>query len=163
MKKILSTSLLILVTVLFFSCSSDDEKTTEPTIIGKWEFYKLGSVNSNGIENLVDYNNYCTSENDNIEFTTSNFSETYHGSNCQKNAGGGTYTNENNTIRFYYSKNNEGSYYYEIISLSASELKVKKIFNNADVSVSKTTATSGKLASSTEIVLFKKVIETKKS
>ncbi|WP_417940637.1 hypothetical protein [Flavobacterium sp. RS13.1] len=155
MKKILTTSLLVLVTALFFSCSNDDEKTPEPTIIGKWEYYKDGSMNSAGEEYWVDYNKICTTQNNFIEFTASNFSETNYSFGCQKYNNSGTYTNKDKEIRFFYNGNAEATFYYVILSVSETELKVKKIYPGA-VYVSKPTATT------TPLLLFKRINETNK-
>jgi hypothetical protein len=40
MKKWLKASLSILVLTIVTSCSKDDDKVAEPSIVGKWEFSK---------------------------------------------------------------------------------------------------------------------------
>jgi len=143
-------AILILTTVFsFIACSKDDETpiviTPEPTIVGDWEYSKIGAMNSQNQEELYPYENGCPTKKDFIRFSsTNNFTQTHHRTDCGAMVENSTYTSSNGTIHFY-DQGVESSFYYRIISLTATELKVQQMSTR-----------SGRMAAGYDILLFTK-------
>ena len=135
--------ILILTTVFsLIACSKDDET---PTIIGNWEYSKIGTINTQNQEVLYPYENGCSTKKDYIQFSsTNNFTQTHHRTDCEAMAENSTYTSSNGIIHFY-DQGVEASFYYRIISLTATELKIQQMPTR-----------SGRMASGYDIVLFTK-------
>ncbi len=119
MKKII----LLLVAALtlggtFVSCSSDDDSAS---LIGKWAFYKTGGTVS-GNEILTDYENYCSTKRDYMEFKSDGTAVThYFNSDCSEGTYSSTYTRSGNTITL----GTESPETATILQLTGSTLKVK--------------------------------------
>ena len=137
--------ILILTTVFsFIACSKEDE-TPKSTLIGQWEYSKIGVMNSQNQEELYSYENGCSTKKDYIQFSsTNNFTQTHHRTDCEAMAENSTYTSSNGIIHFY-DQGVESSFYYRIISLTATELKVQQMSTR-----------SGRMAAGYDIVLFTK-------
>ena len=141
--------ILVLITVFsLFSCSKNDETpivTLKPTLVGEWKYSKIGAINSQNQEELFPYENGCSTKNDFIKFSNlNNFTQTHHRTDCEAMVENSTYTNANGTIHFY-DQGVEASFYYRIISLTATELKIQQMPTR-----------SGRMASGYDIVLFTK-------
>ena len=130
------------------SCSKDDNnEVVNPGLVGKWEYDKIGTINSSGEEVLNSYVHACSTKKDFVEFTETTFSETTFGGGCETyTANYPSYAKNDNIVRFYTNGNAEASFYYEIVSLTETELKVKSIYTNV---------ITGK-ASSTTVIVFKR-------
>lgn len=129
MKNIIKITLIFLSFFSISSCSKDDDTTTAISLVGKWEYYKTGSNE----DRLSIYEHLCSTKNDFIEFTQTSSAETSYGSGCETYTGTyPSYKNESNRITFYKG-GNQVDFYYEIISLTETELKVK-LFYNTDTS-----------------------------
>lgn len=148
MKKLLKITSIFLVLISVMSCSKeDDDKTVNPSLVGKWEYDKIGTINSSGEEVLNSYVHACSTKKDFVEFTETTFSETTFGGGCETyTANYPSYAKNDNIVRFYTNGNAEASFYYEILSLTETELKVKSIYTNV---------ITGK-ASSTTVIVFKR-------
>ncbi len=141
--------ILILTTVFsIISCSKDDETPIvipKPTLVGEWKYSKIGAINSQNQEELYPYENGCPSKNDFIQFSsTNNFIQTHHRTDCEAMVENSTFTNTNGTIHFY-DQGVEASYYYKIISLTTTQLKVQQMATR-----------SGRMAAGYDILLFTK-------
>ncbi|MFY8097221.1 MAG: hypothetical protein ACOVMH_05335 [Flavobacterium sp.] len=130
------------------SCSKDDNnEVVNPGLVGKWEYEKIGSINSSGEEVLASYVNACATKKDFVEFTQASFSDTSFGGGCETyTANYPSYSKNDNIVRFYTNGNTEASFYYEVLSLTETELKVKSIYTNV---------ITGK-ASSITVIVFKR-------
>ena len=148
MKKLLKITSIFLVLISVMSCSKeDDDKTVNPSLVGKWEYEKIGSINSSGEEVLASYVHACATKKDFVEFTQASFSDTSFGGGCETyTANYPSYSKNDNIVRFYTNGNTEASFYYEILSLTETELKVKSIYTNV---------ITGK-ASSITVIVFKR-------
>lgn len=148
MKKLLKITSIFLVLISVMSCSKeDDDKTVNPSLVGKWEYDKIGTINSSGEEVLNSYVHACSTKKDFVEFTQASFSDTSFGGGCEiYTANYPSYSKNDNVVKFYANGNTEASFYYEILSLTETELKVKSIYTNV---------ITGK-ASSTTVIVFKR-------
>lgn len=142
----LISAFLIFISVV--SCSNDDDnEIVKPVLVGKWEYEKIGSINSSGDEELAPYIHACSAKKDFVEFTQASFSDTSFGGGCEiYTANYPLYSKNDNVVKFYANGNTEASFYYEILSLTETELKVKSIYTNV---------ITGK-ASSTTVIVFKR-------
>jgi hypothetical protein len=136
---------LTALVMVFNSCSKDNEEATKPaSIVGVWEFSQQGNIAADGtVSSLKAYNNGCPSEKDNFTFTSPNgFSHKTlfenksrlrsaeatlsapDASSCGSNLFTGTYplSGENLTT----IDNEYGTRNFVVISLSATELKLKQ-------------------------------------
>ena len=141
--------ILILTTVFsFIACSKDDNnEVVNPGLVGKWEYEKIGSINSSGEEVLASYVNACATKKDFVEFTQASFSDTSFGGGCETyTANYPSYSKNDNIVRFYTNGNTEASFYYEVLSLTETELKVKSIYTSVIASK----------ASYTTLIVFKR-------
>lgn len=148
MKKLLKITSIFLVLISVMSCSKeDDDKTVNPGLVGKWEYEKIGSINSSGEEVLASYVNACATKKDFVEFTQASFSDTSFGGGCETyTANYPSYSKNDNIVRFYTNGNAEASFYYEIVSLTETDLKVKSIYTSVIASK----------ASYTTLIVFKR-------
>lgn len=102
----------------FVSCSSDDDGAS---LIGKWAFYKTGGAVS-GAEILSNYENYCSTKKDYMEFKSDGTAIThYFNTECSEETYTSTYTRSGNTITL----GTESPETATIMQLSGSTLKVK--------------------------------------
>lgn len=129
MKKILKLTSIFLVFISVVSCSKEDDKATEPSIVGKWECAKLGRINANGQLEYNPYQGACSTNNDFILFKSNSFSETSYGGNCESFTGEYTYKNRSNTL-IVYKDNIQVNYYYEILAQTKTELSLKQVYTN---------------------------------
>lgn len=130
------------------SCSKDDNnEVVNPGLVGKWEYDKIGTINSSGEEVLNSYVHACSTKKDFVEFTETTFSETTFGGGCETyTANYPSYAKNDNIVRFYTNGNAEASFYYEIVSLTETDLKVKSIYTSVIASK----------ASYTTLIVFKR-------
>ncbi len=130
------------------SCSKDDNNEVgNPGLVGKWEYDKIGTINSSGEEVLNSYVHACSTKKDFVEFTETTFSETTFGGGCETyTANYPSYAKNDNIVRFYTNGNAEASFYYEIVSLTETDLKVKSIYTSVIASK----------ASYTTLIVFKR-------
>jgi hypothetical protein len=108
MKKIILS--LIVLSIFIFSCESDDgiTYTTPDYITGKWNFSKIGAINSQGNVIYQDYPNTQTCEQDNLvlnadgTFEINDFS--LEGTNCVNAVKSGDYTIFNKDLTIKYTE-----------------------------------------------------------
>jgi hypothetical protein len=107
MKRILIS--LIFISFFLFSCESEDDGITYTTsnyIVGKWNFNKIGSINSQSNVIYEDYPNTQTCEPDNLVFDADGTFEinvfSLQGTNCANTVQSGDYAlvNKNLTIKY---------------------------------------------------------------
>jgi hypothetical protein len=129
MKNLLNLLLVLFTTMLIVSCSRNGEDTNpEASLIGQWQFTKIGYLSGTNQEQLIPYENGCTTQKDFIEFTTANnYTRTvYSNRSCEPSKEEDfTFSKENNIIKLKV-KGEDYWYYYKIISLSGTELKIQK-------------------------------------
>lgn len=102
-------------------------------------------MNSQDQEELYLYENGCATKKDFMQFSApNNYSKTHHRNDCEAIVENSTYTSSNETIHFY-DQGVEESFYYRIISLTATELKVQQMSTR-----------SGRMAAGYDILLFTK-------
>ena len=129
MKKWLKASLSILVLTIVTSCSKDDDKVAEPSIVGKWEFSKEVTYDELNQEVLEDYTHRCESKKDFMQFDANGtMNDSYSSSNCQAETGMYTYVIENDMVKFY-NGNTLAPYSLKILSLTNSQAKVQWVRN----------------------------------
>lgn len=108
------------------SCNNDDTTTTvteNPTIVGKWEFSKEGTLSSNGQEVMENYINECSTKKDYIQFLESGvYNDYFYGTNCSELVDTGNWTKSGNMLT-----NVTENETVEIIELTATSLKIKAV------------------------------------
>jgi hypothetical protein len=132
-------NLKLLTTVFAFvlalsSCSKDDDETPTPavpSIVGTWDYNQYGQIDASGnITDLKDWGQECSTKKENMTFATAGgFSWDMPGSDCKSLLLSGTYTLSGENLTTVYSNGNQvnGSDSYIIISVTATELKLKTI------------------------------------
>ena len=118
------TALFLLVTLSFTSCNKSDDNgvTTSGNIVGKWIFFKEGTL-VNGQEVLTDYQHEAGCGKNNIEYKANGISTyTEYNPNCVVSMFNGTYTKNGDTLVVI-----DGGYTitYTILQLDSTTLKVK--------------------------------------
>lgn len=125
MKKQLKMFISVIVIIIVTSCSKDDDKVTEPSIVGKWEFSKEVTYNESNQEALVDYTHRCETKKDYMQFeSNANYKDSHSTYNCQSEENTFTYVFENGIVKLY----NDGtlqSYTIRVKSLTSNELRIK--------------------------------------
>ncbi len=129
MKNLLKLASIFLVFISVVSCSKDDDKLVEPSIVGKWYCAKLGRINANGQLEYNPYQGACSINVDFLLFNSNSFSETSYGGNCESYTGEFTYEKRNNNL-IVYRDNIQVNYYYEILSITDNELSLKQVYTN---------------------------------
>ena len=125
MKKWLKASLSILVLTIVTSCSKDDDKVAEPSIVGKWEFSKEVTYDELNQEVLEDYTHRCESKKDFMQFESNgNYNDSNSTSDCQSEENAFTYVFENGMVKLY-SNGVALSYAIKVKSLTNNELRIK--------------------------------------
>lgn len=134
MKNLLKLALIFLVFISVVSCSKEDDKVLEPSIVGKWEFAKQVSYDNSNKEVITDYIHRCSSQKDFIQFESNVvYNSSISSSNCISETETRTYVYENNLVRLY-DGNDLISYKIQVLSLSANELKIKYVNSAAQKS-----------------------------
>ena len=128
MKNLLKLTSIFLVFISVVSCSKDDDKVVEPSIVGKWEFSKSIIYNAQNQEELIDYTHKCSTNKDFLQFTTGTMNDSYSQSNCQSDTDQYSYIVDQDVIRFYKGQILT-PYSLKIISLTDEEFKVQWIRN----------------------------------
>jgi hypothetical protein len=125
MKKQSMMFISVIVIIIVTSCSKDDDKVTEPSIVGKWEFSKEVTYNGSNQEALVDYTHRCETKKDYMQFeSNANYKDSHSTYNCQSEENTFTYVFENGIVKLY----NDGtlqSYTIRVKSLTSNELRIK--------------------------------------
>jgi hypothetical protein len=133
MKKIKKNVLLfvtmsLLTSVTIVSCATDDVVDIllqKPSIIGKWEYSKTGTLVNGAETNLVDYTHATACSKDIIEFRLLNTGETTTYSNatspCLEQKVSFAYTLEEPILVIV--KGQTATNTYRLLSLTATELK----------------------------------------
>lgn len=107
------------------SCNNDDTTTSvteNPTIVGKWEFSKEGTI-SNGQEVMENYINECSTKKDYIQFLESGvYNDYFYGTNCAELVDTGNWTKSGNMLT-----NVTENETVEILELTATSLKIKAV------------------------------------
>ena len=102
MKNLLKLTSIFLVFISVVSCSKDDDKVVEPSIVGKWEFAKQVSYDNSNKEVITDYIHRCSSQKDFIQFEFNGvYNSSISSSNCISETETRTYVYENNLVRLY--------------------------------------------------------------
>jgi hypothetical protein len=108
------------------SCNNDDTTTTvteNPTIVGKWEFSKEGTLSSNGQEVMENYINECSTKKDYIQFLESGvYNDYFYGTNSAELVDTGNWSKSGNMLT-----NVTENETVEIIELTATSLKIKAV------------------------------------
>jgi hypothetical protein len=115
--------LLVVVLVIFSasSCSNDDDS---PSIVGKWNFTKEGTI-VNGQEVLVDYEHTAGCNKDNIQFSAAGtFVGKFYAEECLENTINGTWTKSGKTLTI--DTGDIEPVVLQIMTLSGSTLKLKE-------------------------------------
>ena len=128
MKNLLKLASIFLVFISLVSCSKDDDKVVEPSIVGKWEYAKQVSYDNSNKEVITDYIHKCSSQKDFLQFTTRTMNDSYSQSNCQSDTDQYSYIVDQDVIRFYKGQILT-PYSLKIISLTDEEFKVQWIRN----------------------------------
>lgn len=122
MKKLLILFAVVSLTVMNYSCSKDDSVSSDK-IVGKWQFYKTGSVYQ-GVENLLPYQHLCDSKKDYIEFLgNGSIKSITHGSDCEADVDEGRWERQGNVLKL--SGFDAATVSYDILTIDGSTLKVK--------------------------------------
>lgn len=125
MKKQLKMFISVIVIIIVTSCSKDDDKVTEPSIVGKWEFSKEVTYNESNQEALVDYTHRCETKKDYMQFeSNANYKDSHSTYNCQSEENTFTYVFENGLVKLY-SNGVALSYAIKVKSLTNNELRIK--------------------------------------
>ncbi len=125
MKKQLKMFISVIVIIIVTSCSKDDDKVTEPSIVGKWEFSKEVTYNESNQEALVDYTHRCETKKDYMQFeSNANYKDSHSTYNCQSEENTFTYVFENGMVKLY-SNGVALSYAIKVKSLTNNELRIK--------------------------------------
>lgn len=125
MKKQLKMFISVIVIIIVTSCSKDDDKVTEPSIVGKWEFSKEVTYNESNQEALVDYTHRCETKKDYMQFeSNANYKDSHSAYNCQSEENTFTYVFENGMVKLY-SNGVALSYAIKVKSLTNNELRIK--------------------------------------
>ena len=134
MKNLLKLASIFLVFISVVSCSKEDDKVLEPSIVGKWEFAKQVSYDNSNKEVITGYIHRCSSQKDFIQFEFNGvYNSSISSSNCISETETRTYVYENNLVRLY-NGNDLISYRIQVLSLSANELKIKYVNSGAQKS-----------------------------
>jgi hypothetical protein len=128
MKKIIL--LLLFFSFFLTSCESEEDGITYTTpdyITGKWNFSKIGSINSQSIVIYQDYPNTQTCESDNLILNADGTYEindfSLQGTNCVSTAQTGNFILFNKDITVSYTENNIlVTKSYTVISLTYQEM-----------------------------------------
>jgi hypothetical protein len=109
MKRILLS--LLFLSFFLTSCESEDDGITYTApdyITGKWNFSKIGSINSQGNVIYQDYPNTQTCESDNLVLKTDGTFEindfSLQGTNCANTVQSGDYTLVNKDLTIKYTE-----------------------------------------------------------
>ncbi len=144
MKKIICMLALALTA---FSCSKDEDAAT---VVATWDRNQVGTIAADGkVSNLVNYEHDCTLEKDNFSFTSNGVfkvEELYNNSvevdksqltTCDSDEYNGTYALNGTTLALTYT-DDVADEVYEVVSLTATELKLKKVANLKRTTMSST-------------------------
>ena len=129
MKNLLKLTSIFLVFISVVSCSKDDDKAVEPSIVGKWEFSKQVTYDNSNQEVITDYTHRCSAQKDFLQFTTGTMNDSYSQSNCQSDTDQYSYIVDQDVIRFYNGQTLT-AYSLKIISLTDEEFKLQWISNS---------------------------------
>lgn len=129
MKKIIY--LFGIIFLMLQSCTSesnDNNDSSSPQLVGKWEVFQVGTVPPGtvitGTEPLVNFQFACPTYKDYYLFgSQGSLKVATYNSNCAEGGGIGTYTKTDNIINVY--QNNVLQVTMEILSLTSTTLKVK--------------------------------------
>ncbi|AMA48369.1 MULTISPECIES: lipocalin family protein [Flavobacterium] len=130
MKNLLKSILLLAITILLDACSKKEEITEvfEPTIVGKWEFFKKIEYNESGQELFSDYVNKCIDLKDHLLIEANNtYTEKIMPSNCQSEDNKTSYIYENNELKL-----RGFSYKLKVISITTNQLKIEFLNNTKE-------------------------------
>jgi hypothetical protein len=129
MKKIFYLfSITFLILQSCTSESNDNNDSSSPQLVGKWEVFQVGTfppgtVITNSTP-LVNFQFACQTSKDYWQFgSQGSFKTAIYDNSCAEGGGIGTYTKADNIITIY--QNNVFQVSMEIISLTSSTLKVK--------------------------------------
>lgn len=125
MKNLVLKALLVLsISMVSISCSSDDAPAPAASIIGKWEFLKetIGG-------NLVDYGHTDGCNKDRLEITATTYTDVFYesapgGIPCDEIIDPSPYTKAGNVLTVIHPT--EETYTVKILSVSATELKTEE-------------------------------------
>jgi hypothetical protein len=148
MKKIICILALALTA---FSCSKDEDAVT---VVATWDRNQVGTIAADGtVSNLVNYTHYCPSEKDNFSFTSNGvfkseelndnsavevtLAKTSESIACTSYEDNGTYALNGSTLTLTFTNHGTYNEVYEVVSLTATELKLKRA-----ASVKRTTMSS---------------------
>ena len=131
MKKIKIVLLCCMTTMLFVSCSDDDEGTSEgPSLEAKWELKKIGKIDEDGAESLSDYENPSDCNSDSFELLDDgstkclSYSKPEGSEECVEGVVAGTwYEEEGGTFTMTFPGDYKRT--YEVLELTTSSLKIK--------------------------------------
>ena len=129
MKNLLKLASIFLVFISVVSCSKDDDKVLEPSIVGKWEYAKQVSYDNSNKEVITDYIHKCSSKKDFLQFTTGTMNDSYSQSDCQSDTDQYSYIVDQDVIRFYEGQTLT-AFRLKIISLTDEEFKLQWISNS---------------------------------
>lgn len=128
MKKNLVLFLSVMtIGLLCTSCSKDDAPQEEASLIGKWEYFKEGTI-VNSVETLENYEHSSGCTKDNLEYkTNNNYSDIlYENSpttNCDESIYNATFSKSGNVITITHPSE---TFTQTILSLTSTELKIQE-------------------------------------
>lgn len=115
--------LFVAIIALLSSCTTDDEKTTEPDIINNMSLFIGTWEESNVLINGVQSQNQiiCNGEREQYMFNDDNtFTERDFGDNCQERIEGGTFSETDTSFTLEFTDDTE---IYELIELTETTLR----------------------------------------
>ena len=130
MKKIISNLFLALcASIILVACSKDSSSSSSSDIEGKWEYYQEGTViGGQEVLDLHQHESGCTK--DYIEILSGGVYKDYSYDSlvdpCVETIETGSWTKSGNTLTVTTSGNSDSA---EILTLNATTLKIKVVFN----------------------------------